>query len=81
MNLINISNLHYRKFNFTYSIKNFCNIFNKNYFVDQTHMIENVYIFETLMQTNVFIENILTSFSMILQNVFVFVKSTNDLQI
>ena len=81
VNLINISSLHYRKFNFTYSIKNFCNIFNENHFVDQTHMIENVYIFETLMQTNVFIENISTSFSMILQNTFVFVKSTNDLQI
>ena len=81
VNLINISSLHYRKFNFTYSIKNLCNIFNKNHFVDQTHMIENVYIFEMLMQTNVFIENISTSFSMILQNIFVFVKSTNDLQI
>ena len=81
VNLINISSLHYRKFNFKYSIKNFCNIFNESHFVDQTHMIENVYIFETLMQTNVFIENISTSFSMILQNIFVFVKSTNDLQI
>ena len=81
VNLINTSSLHYRKFNFTYSIKNLCNIFNESHFVDQTHMIENVYIFETLMQTNAFIESISTSISMILQNIFAFVKSTNDLQI
>ena len=34
INLINILNLYYRKFNFTYSIKSFCNIFNKSYLVN-----------------------------------------------
>ena len=81
VNLISTSSLHYRKFNLTYSIKSFCNIFNESHLVDQTHMIENVYILETLMQANAFIESISTSFSMILQNIFAFAKSTNDLQI
>ena len=81
VNLINTSSLHHRNFNFTYSIKNLCNIFNENHFVDQIDMINNVYILQTLMQANVLIENVSTSTSMILQNIFAFVKSTNDLQI
>ena len=81
VNLINISCLHHRKFNFTYSIKSFCNIFNENQIVEQIDMIDNVYIFRTTIQANVFIEKLSTSISIFLQNIFAFSKSTNDLQI
>ena len=80
VNLISTSCLHHRKFSLTYSIKSSCSIFSENHLVDQTNMIDNVYILQTTMRANALTKRS-SSTSIVLQSIFAFAKSTNDLQI